>query len=218
MIKTIDKTKCKKRITEKSINEYIENTTLSLKTKTKPLCIINVGGPGSGKTTISKIYIKKQLKKNINNFCIINPDDILYKYYDNNTHCYAHNPSSYSSPYKTVNNLFNIAVEEKLDILYDTTGLNIKDIKSKIKILKKSNYTINVCVCILDDPSIALKRVEKRGILTGRQIDKDYFLKRYHELPKILKNYYFNELYKTIDEIIIYNTSGAKPKIEEIYN
>ncbi len=46
----------------------------------------------------------------------------------------------------------------------------------------------------------------------------DYFYKRYNEVPKILDHFYFNLLYKKIDEIIIYNTSGLKPKIEERYN
>jgi predicted ABC-type ATPase len=215
MIKTIDKTKCKNKINNDIVNEYIENTVLPLKTNEKPLCIINVGGPGSGKSTVSKIYIKNVLKKNIKKFCVINPDDILNKYFNNDINCYE---IDNNSPYDVINDLFDVAVKNKYNILYDTTGLKTKDIKNKINLLKKNNYTVNVCVCLIDDISIALKRVEKRRKLTGRNMDSDYFYKRYNELPKILDHFYFNLLYKTIGEIIIYNTSSLKPKIEERYN
>lgn len=117
-----------------------------------------------------------------------------------------------------INDLFDIAVKNNYNILYDTTGLNTKDIKSKIKSLKQKKYTIIVCVCLIDDISIALKRVEERGKITGRFIERKYFYKRYNDFPKILNNFYFNQIYKTIDEIIIYNTSGVKPKIQERYN
>jgi predicted ABC-type ATPase len=215
MIKTIDKKKCKYKITSNTVNEYINNTILTLKSKDNPICVINVGGPGSGKTTVSKIYIKNILKKNIKDFCIVNPDDILYKYYNNDIHCYE---IDNNSPYKVVNDLFEIAVKNNYNILYDTTGLNIKDIKSKISLLKRQNYKINVCVCLVNDMSIIFKRLENRRKLTGRNVDEDYLLKRYKDLPKILNNFYFNLLYKTVHEIIIYNTSGLKPKIQKRYN
>jgi predicted ABC-type ATPase len=215
MIKSLDKKKCKDEINNNIIDKYIENTISPLTSQENPICVINVGGPGSGKTYVSKIYIKNILKKSIKKFCTVNPDDVLSKYFNNNPNCYI---IDNNSPYTAVNDLFDTAVKNKYNILYDTTGLNIKDIKSKIKILKKNNYTIKVCVCLIDDISIALKRVEERRIKTGRFIDSDYFYKRYNELPKILNNFYFNLLYKTIDEIIIYNTSGLKPKIQERYN
>lgn len=214
MIKTIDIKKCKDRINNKNIKEYIENTISQLKPVENPMCIINVGGPGSGKTYVSKIYIKNILKQNIKKFCIVNPDDVLCKYFNNNPNCYGID----NNPHKVVNKLFDIAVNNRYDILYDTTGLNIKDIKSKIKLLKKNNYKINVCVCLIDDISIAIKRVEERAKKTGRFLDRDYFCKRYGELPKKLHSFYFNQIYKTIDEIIIYNTSGLKPKLQERYN
>lgn len=215
MIKTLDKKKCKDEINNNIIDKYIENTISPLTSQENPICVINVGGPGSGKTYVSKIYIKNVLKKSMKKFCIVNPDDLLSKYFNNNTNCYS---IDNNSPYTAVNKLFDIAVKNKYNILYDTTGLNIKDIRSKIKILKKNNYTINVCVALIDDISIALKRIEERRIKTGRFIESDYFYKRYNELPKMLNNFYFNLLYKTIDEIIIYNTSGLKPKIQERYN
>jgi predicted ABC-type ATPase len=215
MIKTLDKKKCKDEINNNIINKYIENTISSLPSQETPICVINVGGPGSGKTYVSKIYIKNILKKSIKNFCIVNPDDILSKYFNNNANCYI---IDNNSPYKVVNDLFNMALNNKYNILYDTTGLNTKDIKSKIKLLKKNNYAIRVCVCLIDDISIALKRIEERTKTSGRFMDSDYFYKRYNELPKILNNFYFNLLYKTIDESIIYNTSSLKPKIQERYN
>jgi predicted ABC-type ATPase len=215
MIKTLDKKKCKDEINNNIIDKYIENTISPLTSQENPICVINVGGPGSGKTYVSKLYIKNVLKKSMKKFCTVNPDDVLSKYFNNNPNCYI---IDNNSPYTAVNDLFDTAVKNKYNILYDTSGLNTKDIKSKIKILKKNNYTIKVCVCLIDDISIALKRVEERRIKTGRFIDSDYFYKRYNELPKILNNFYFNLLYKTIDEIIIYNTSGLKPKIQERYN
>ena len=215
MIKTLNNKKCKDKINNNIINEYIKNIISPLASQENPICVINVGGPGSGKTYVSKIYIKNVLKKNMKKFCIVNPDDILSKYFNNNSNCYI---IDNNSPHTVVNELFDIAIKNKYNILYDTSGLNTKDVKSKIKILKKNNYTINVCVCLIDDISIALKRVEERRIKTGRFIDSDYFYKRYNELPKILNDFYFNLLYKTIDEIIIYNTSGLKPKMQERYN
>lgn len=139
---------------------------------------------------------------------------MLDKYFNNDIICYE---IDNNSPYKVVNELFDISIKNKYNILYDTTGLNIKNIKSKMRLLKKYGYKINICVCLIDNISIALKRIENRSKLTGRIIDKIYFYKRYNDLPKILNNFYFNLLYKTIDEIIIYNTSNSKPKIEERY-
>jgi len=215
MIKPLTITKCKYKITNNIVDEFINNKLLPLKSEESPLCIITVGVPASGKSTVSKIYIKDVIKKNIKNFCIINPDDILEKYFNNNIDCYD---ASDNSPYSVVNDLFNITVQNKYNIVYDTTGLNLKDIKPKIALLKKHKYKINIVVCLIDNISIALKRIKKRKILTGRNVDEDYFLRRYNELPKILHNFYFKLLYEKVDEIIIYNTSGKKPKLEEIYN
>jgi predicted ABC-type ATPase len=215
MIKTEDKKNCKIKINNNTVKEYIKNTILTLEPVKNPICIINVGGPGSGKTYVSKIYIKNILKKNIKKFCIVNPDDILSKHFNNNTNCYQ---IDNNSPHKAINDLFDIAINNKYNILYDTTGINIKDIKSKIKLLKKNNYKINVCVCLIDDISIAVKRVKDRAKLTGRDMAIDYFFKRYEELPKVLNDFYFKLLYNTINEIIIYNSSDLKPKIQERYN
>lgn len=71
MIDYIDKSKCKYSITNNIVEKYIDNVTLNLKSKEQPICVINVGGPGSGKTTVSKEYIKKILKKNITEFVLL---------------------------------------------------------------------------------------------------------------------------------------------------
>ena len=214
MIDNLDKTMCKNTLANNIVDEYINSSTLHLKSTKTPICVINVGVPGSGKTTVSREYIKNVLKKSIKNFCIVNTDDVLYKYFNNDINCYE---IDNNSPYKVKNQLFDVAIKNKYNILYDTTGLNVKDIKTKISLLKKSGYTINVCVCLIDNISISLKRLENRRKTLGRNIDKIYLYKRYEDLPKILNNFYFNLLYKTIDEIIIYNTSGLKPKIQERY-
>jgi hypothetical protein len=56
MIKTLDKKKCKDEINNNIIDKYIENTISPLTSQENPICVINVGGPGSGKTYVSKLY------------------------------------------------------------------------------------------------------------------------------------------------------------------
>lgn len=214
MLETLDKTLCLNNITNKQVNSYITNTIKNYKSVEQPICVITVGGPASGKSTISKIYIREILLQNINNFCIINPDIILEKYFDNNINCYEIDKNS---PYVYINKLFHKAIIHKYNILYDTTGLNIKDIKKKIKLLEKHNYKINICISIIDDLSIVYKRLKKRFNNGGRNIDKDYLLKKYQELPAILDNFYFtpNNLEK-FNQIIIFNTTKNISKIELI--
>jgi predicted ABC-type ATPase len=215
MLKYIDKNKCDYSISNTIVKKYIDRVTKPLQSQDNPLCIINVGGPGSGKTTVSKMYVKKILKENVKDFCIIDPDIILYKYFENDINCYE---IDNNSPYKVVNELFSVAVKNKYHILYDTTGLNINDIKKKISLLIKQNYTINVCITIIDDISIALQRIKERRNRTGRNIDLVYLYKRYKDLPKTLESFYLKSYKNKFNQIIIFNTSGSKPVIQYIYN
>jgi predicted ABC-type ATPase len=212
MLKTIKEEDCKHRVYKKDIVEYLNKTCVG-KSLENPLCIINIGGSASGKTTMCKKYVKDFLGMKFTDFCNIDPDDVLANLYGNNVNCYS---LKTNSPYEVVNKLFTMAIERKHHIIYDTTGINTKDIDKKINVLLKNGYTINFCICVLDDVSIAIKRVMERAKKTGRHVQQDYMIQRYKDFPKVLSNYYFKLPKSKYNEMIVFNTSTRKVKIRAV--
>lgn len=210
MIKTIRKDDCTHKMKNKDVSSYIDLCISKCDSQERPLCVINIGGPASGKTTVSRIYINSFLKERVADFCDINPDNILSKYYGNNVNCYD---AEQNAPHEVVNVLFKAAVKKRCHILYDTTGINTKDIKNRVNVLLKNGYSIYFCACIIKDIKIALRRIRKRVEKTGRMIDEDYFIKRYHDLPIALKTFYFKLPKSTYEEFILFDTSVKSPRI-----
>ena len=209
MIKTINEEDCEHRVYKKDIVEYLHKRCVG-KSHETPLCVMSIGGSASGKTTMCKKYVKDFLGMNFTDFCNIDPDDALATLYGNNVNCYS---LKTNSPHDVIDKLFNMAVERKNHIIYDTTGINTKDINKRINILLKNGYLINFCICVLDDVSIAIKRVIERSKKTGRQVQEDYLRKRYKDFPKVLSNYYFKLPKSKYNEMIVFNTSTRKVKI-----
>lgn len=207
MIRTINAEDCPKVMTDNQVSSYVTSVLSKYPTQDPPMCVINVGGPASGKTTVSRIYIKKVLKEKVSNFCDINPDNVLSTFYGNNVNCYE---STRNPPHKVIDRLFNMAVKKRCHLLYDTTGINTRDIQHRIKELQRHGYSIYFCICVIQDINIALQRIEKRVKKSGRMIDKDYFLKRYQDMPKVLRNYYFKLPRNTYEQMIIFDTSSSK--------
>ena len=214
MIATIKPDNCKKTLLTSEANQYITEIANSSPIQKNPICIINIGGIASGKTTVCRIYIKDYLKMNMTSFCDINPDNVLEKFYDNNVNCYG---LTSNSPYDIINGLFTKAVSRRCNILYDTTGINTKDVMKKLKELHKHKYIINFCVCVIDNIDIALKRVIKRAKKTGRHVDEDHFIQRYHDLPIALNTFYFKLPKNKYNEIVVFNTSRKTPKLIHIF-
>lgn len=221
MIKTIRPEECPYRLEDAQVKSYVNSILAKYSTKYHPMCVINVGGPASGKTTVSRIYIKKLLsslnerrsKDRISDFCDINPDNVLSKFYGNNVNCYE---SKQNPPHKVIDRLFDAAVQKRCHLLYDTTGINTRDIQDRVKTLLHHGYAIYFCICIIQDVNIALQRIEKRVEKSGRMIDKDYFVKRYQDLPKVLRNFYFKLPRDTYEQMIVFDTSSRKPRVVEI--
>lgn len=210
MISTIHREDCKQTLLTRDANQYIQDMVSAVPTQPSPICVINIGGIASGKTTVSRVYIQDYLKQPLQTFCDINPDNVLARFYENNVNCYG---KKQNSPYQVIHSLFHAAVKHRCHILYDTTGINTKDIRKKMKTLTTHGYTVYFCVCIIDDIRIALKRLVNRAQKTGRQVDQDHFIQRYHDLPIALQDFYFRLPPHTYQEISIFNTSGKKPKL-----
>ena len=60
-----------------------------------------------------KILQDEELKQNIKKFCVINPDDVLNKYFDNNSNCYD---IDNDNPHDVINELFDVSVKNKYNI------------------------------------------------------------------------------------------------------
>lgn len=182
-----------------------------------PTCIIMVGGPCSGKSTIQKLCIN-ELKYKQSDFIIIDSDIILTKFFNINYKCFKSDNPDITNAFTINIENFKLAAEGNYNIIYDTTGRNIKHIKNNIiPILHKHKYRIIVCINILDE-KYAYKRCLIREKKTKRHMEQEYIHKAYTNLNKVIPKY-INLKKNTIDSLLVYdNITNAMLIFEKTNN
>jgi predicted ABC-type ATPase len=144
---------------EENINEFILR---SVEGKTKGIpkySVLMVGLPGSGKTSVRERCVPDSSE----NFVVIDADEILTHFFNNDIKCYA-------EVYKIYNIWINYCIENEYNFILEGTGRNHDEIINR---LSNEGYFIILCVNLVNI-KISKDRASRRGIITGRVVRPEY--------------------------------------------
>ncbi|NCN25361.1 hypothetical protein COT94_01215 [Candidatus Falkowbacteria bacterium CG10_big_fil_rev_8_21_14_0_10_37_14] len=141
----------------------------------KPTTIFMAGAPGSGKTESSVAFIKNNPELH---FVRIDPDEIKARFIPQ----YDGKNSNIVKPAatKAVSILFDHCMKRGQNFLVDGTFSNWTAVSGNLHKLIKQKRTIFV-IYVYQDPVIAWQFTQKRGVLEGRLIPKQFFIDSYFE-------------------------------------
>lgn len=185
----------------------------------KPIAIIDIAPPGSGKTGLNGMGLK-QFKNN--NAVIINSDELkpfhpkideiakLYPQY------YTKVTNQESNPW--TDNLFENAVNNSNNIIFEGTGRNLKLLKKMME--KMSNYKIivrgmavNELNCLMSIVERYMGQVKEKG--WGRLVTIEHFYKAYEEMIDTIEQI---EKLGIADEIEVYVRGNEPTEPQRIYS
>lgn len=205
---------------ELTSNQLLEIFTQNAKYHTKPIAIITMGIPGSGKSTIVRKIIEKNLIKIIPNkipykfkdFINCNPDEILpYINEKNDKLKLAKASRKNGSILKKVRE-----APKKYSIIYDGTGVNLPAYKGNINKFIDNGY-FTVLVYVKTNPVIAKNRVKRRT----RKVKSNDIQRIFEELDEPIKGKqikkfdFYKEMVLKNEGIYIVVNNTFRPKIIE---
>lgn len=204
----------------KKIAKNINEIMMAGKTPVEnPIAIIDIAPPGSGKTGLNGMAVKQF---NDNNVVVINSDELkpfhpkideiakLYpKFYTKVT-----NQESNS----WTDNLFENAVDNSYNIIFEGTGRNLKLLKKMIE--KMSNYRIivrgmavNELNCLMSIVERYIGQVEEKG--WGRLVTVEHFYKAYEEMLDTIEQL---EKLGIADTVEVYMRGNEPTEPQKIYS
>lgn len=194
----------------------------------KPVAILTMGGPASGKTSLLKHIVG-----NYHDFVGVNPDDVkdeLPEYQKainlgktksgapmsaRNAAHMAHDESS-----DVAEEIQKQAIEGRKNVIIDGTGKNIDKYLKKIKVLKDQGYHVQI---IMPHVTLgeALKRVSDRARKTGRYVPNEVSIDAHRAIPGN-----FEKIAHAADEYALFRAkkppslivSGGKDRVEKIHD
>ena len=149
--------------------EILNNITKNATYHSKPIAIMTMGIPGSGKTTLVQKFINENLHKifpkktvtdkySVSEFVNCNPDDILpYISEPDNKKRLAIASKKNGALIKKIRES-----ELKYSMIYDGTGSNLSSYKGNINKYIENGYTI-LLIYIMTNPLVAKNRIGKRS-------------------------------------------------------
>ena len=154
-------------------------TAEELKTK-KPVAIMLMGGPASGKSTIGGAYPDSQfvhldadaMKEHIPEY------KIAMKWRARNAAKMAHEESVH-----LMQQLREKTIAAKKNLVMDGSGRHVSSYLTMMQRLKDAGYHVKVVMADLDQPT-AMKRAKLRGKTSGRLVPPDIFDAAYHAVPR----------------------------------
>jgi predicted ABC-type ATPase len=208
------------KIAIKNSCNYTEDELTRIKGEfiNKPkIAIIMLGLPGSGKSTVKKIFVETYLHRKMEDFIDCDPDLIMQKLsaFTVNTSNTKENAASscfYNS--REINDIiYTTAIHERLNIILDGTGQDYIWTTGQIKILKNIGYIIYICIVTIDLEE-AKQRVKARAIINKRLINDEIITKIHNNLVQAIELYKINTDAKGV---VIYDNSGTIEQLKITY-
>lgn len=168
-----------------------------------PVAVFAAGGSGVGKSSMVYAMLAKEISRMVH----IDPD--MYKirlpeYQQmrdtdiNQAAVHVHEESSYLAK-----RTLDLAITNKLNLIYDSTFSNVPYLARKIQELKTAGYY--VMIFYADCPfDVAMDRVYKRAQETGRMVPPEVVQQTHNQSIKG-----FNALKKMADKTLVFDTSGT---------
>ena len=182
----------------KNTKENLIKKMLSgFKVNNKPIMMMTVGFPGAGKTT----FLKKRLGKKLNDFVMINADELLLAHPDFvKGKKYVHK----NEVLPIMDSLFDLVEKNGYPFIYDS---NCGDIEWCRSILKRFKKYHKITIGVYADYDVARNRIKKRTKKEGRNVPISFLNSVYKPRDEFVKHI---KKLKYYDEIYIYDNSRSK--------
>jgi len=196
-------TKERRKLHRSIISSFLEGPPPVPKGK-RPVGILMMGGPASGKGTLTKTVPEKD-------FVMIDNDRIkemipeyqeLVKKGDKAAASYVHEEAAYIT-----SKLGKLARKQRKNVVMDGTGKFAGDYLYKMQSMQKEGYYIQLMMPDLDADE-AVKRAKKRGEETGRWVPESVVRQNHAVIPGN-----FMQLAKAADSAMLFNNRGKKPEL-----
>jgi predicted ABC-type ATPase len=171
----------------------------------KPVAVLMMGGPGSGKSTAKR-------GMDLSGFVVVDADDIKDDLPEFQTAIamnardaakIVHSESDYIG-----RTLRKRAVEERKNLMIDGTGRSAEDYEQQIDALRDEGFFVAAMFCHLDDVNVALERVRERAERTGRYVPEHVVLGAYRDVPAN-----FDRIASLSDDYAMFDTGGEQGRV-----
>ena len=173
----------------------------------KPIAIIMVGSPGSGKSSLKKKFVENYLGRRMDEFIDCDPDVTLnYLKSIQHTTAGAPKPDCYYNSREINDILYTYTQKQHLNLILDGTGQDYIWTTGQIENLYQSGYLIYICIVTVNI-ALSLSRAKTREKTTGRVVPESEILAKNKFVDEAIPFYIKN---KRAHEVILYDNSGEK--------
>eukprot|EP00746_Dinoflagellata_sp_MGD_P159363 gnl/MRDRNA2_/MRDRNA2_86685_c0_seq10.p1 gnl/MRDRNA2_/MRDRNA2_86685_c0~~gnl/MRDRNA2_/MRDRNA2_86685_c0_seq10.p1 ORF type:complete len:2453 (-),score=460.18 gnl/MRDRNA2_/MRDRNA2_86685_c0_seq10:309-7667(-) len=200
---------------QKVVGEYLQKC--EDKHGSNNFVLMTAGGPGSGKSSVTKKFMKLMNQHFPSKGCLhyvdLNKDEVLESLFNNEI-------EYYDQASKVFRDLNARAIEEGFSVVLDGTGRNVQQWTSFADEVREANRVCHqkdakfrrpvVLLITMATYDTAFKRCVSRLEATGRKVDVPYLKDVYASMPNIIKAYLTTEAWHFDRVFIIDNDDNIK--------